>query len=210
MADERFYESQTKGVVRSAPAALRNRDPIADVLADWLPRRGLVLEIASGTGEHIVHFAKRFPDLDWQPTDIHPDALASITSRRAETRLSNVGAPLVLDAASSDWPVSAADAVLSINMVHISRWQAARGLLDGARKLLPLGGPLILYGPWLSDETETATSNLEFDRDLRRRNPDWGLRRVEEFTAEASERGFSLEETRSMPANNLMILFKRS
>lgn len=205
----RFYEAPAAGERRSAPAALRNRDFIADVLGDWLPPRGLVLEIASGTGEHAVHFAERFPTLQWQPTDIHPDALTSIAAWRQAADLPNVREPLVLDAASADWPIDAADAVLSINMVHISPWRSALGLLDGARQLLPAGGPLILYGPWINDDVPTAPSNLDFDADLKRRDPEWGLRRVEEFADEAEKHGLELIETRQMPANNMMLLLRR-
>ena len=150
MTDERrFYETATAGARRSAPAALRNRQPIAEVLEEWLPDRGLVLEIASGTGEHAVHFADRFPQLEWQPSDIHPDALASIRAWRAEAGLPNLREPLTIDASSASWPIDAADAVLSINMVHISPWASALGLLNGAARILPAGAPLILYGPWL-------------------------------------------------------------
>lgn len=206
---QRFYEAPAAGPRRSAPAALRNRAPIAEVLGDWLPDQGLVLEIASGTGEHAVYFAERFPNLEWQPSDVHPDALSSIAAWRDHRRLRNLRAPIVVDAAATDWPVDRADAVLSINMVHISPWAAALGLIDGAARLLPLGGPLILYGPWLKDDIPTAPSNLAFDADLRLRNEEWGLRRVEDFAAAAKERGLVLEETRSMPANNLVLLFRR-
>lgn len=234
MGDERrFYEAQAgAGALRSAPAAQRNRDPIAEVLREWLPATGLVLEIASGTGEHAVHFAERFPGLEWQPSDIHPDALASIEAWRQESGLSNIRPALLLDAGSDDWPIGHADALLSmkmdsdscddrktaekggfdvvlnLNMVHISPWSAALGLLDGAAKILKHGGALILYGPWLQAGVETAPSNLAFDQQLRERDPEWGLRRVEDFEAAASERGFALEQTRAMPANNLMLLFR--
>ena len=233
MSDERrFYEVPTAGVRRSAPAALRNREPIAEVLAKWLPEQGTVLEIASGTGEHAVYFAGCFPQLDWQPSDLHPDALSSITGWRAETSLPNLREPLALDAGSDSWPIDRADAVLSIkidsdscdgqkaaekggfdvilnlNMVHISPWSAALGLLDGAARVLKRGGALILYGPWLQAGVETAPSNLAFDQQLRERDPEWGLRRVEDFDAAASERGFALEQTRAMPANNLMLLYR--
>lgn len=211
MGDRRFYETPAAGrACRSAPAALRNREPIAAVLADWLPRSGLVLEIASGTGEHAVFFAERFPGLQWQPSDVDPDALASIAEWRARAGLANVLAPLVIDAAQPGWPAERADAMLSINMVHISPWRSALGLLDGAGRLLPEGGPLILYGPWLADGAPTAPSNLEFDADLRSRDPSWGLRRVEEFEAAAAIRGLRLVETRPMPANNMMLLLRRS
>lgn len=210
MGDEqRFYEAPAAGERRSAPAALRNREPIADVLEEWLPAAGLALEIASGSGEHVIYFAERFPALEWQPSDIHPDALTSIAGWRDISRLPNIRPPLVLDAASADWPIDRADAVLSINMVHISPWPSALGLLDGAARLLRTGAPLILYGPWLRNDIPTAPSNLDFDADLKRRNPEWGLRRVESFATEAEQRGFRPEETRLMPANNMMLLLRR-
>ena len=209
MAGERFYEAPAAGALRSAPAALRNREPIADVLADWLPPAGLVLEIASGTGEHAAYFAQRFPELQWQPSDVHADALGSIAAWRQETGRANLLRPVVLDAASGDWPVDRADAVLSINMVHISPWSSALGLIAGAERLLASGAPLIVYGPWLRDDVPTAESNLAFDADLKRRDARWGLRRVEDFAAAASE-AFMLAEIRSMPANNLMLLLRRN
>jgi SAM-dependent methyltransferase len=209
MDERRFYEGVAAGERRSAPAALRNREPIGEVLREWLPERGLVLEIASGTGEHAVYFAETFPALEWQPSDVHPDALASIAGWREAAGLPNIRRPLLLDAASPDWPIRSADAVLSINMVHISPWPSALGLLDGARRVLPTGALLILYGPWISDEIETAPSNLDFDADLKRRDHEWGLRHVEEFAAEAEKRALSLEQTRTMPANNMMLLLRR-
>ena len=205
----RFYEAPASGAMRSAPAALRNREPIAEVLRDWLPASGTVLEVASGTGEHAVHFARFFPHLQWQPSDLDPSALASIKAWRSEAGLPNLRPPLVLDAASAIWPCPGADALLSINMVHISPWASAIGLAEGAARLLPAGAPLILYGPWLKDDIETAPSNLAFDADLKRRNPDWGLRRVEDFAAMAADRGLSLTEFRAMPANNLMLLLRK-
>ena len=211
MTDERrFYEALASGARRSAPAALRNREPIAEVLADWLPESGLVLEIASGTGEHAAFFAERFPSLEWQPTDIHPDALSSIAAWREASSLPNFRPPLTLDAASTGWPIDRVDAVLSINMVHISPWTSALGLLDGAARLLATGGPLILYGPWLKDDIPTAASNLDFDADLKRRDPAWGLRRVEDFAEAAEPCRFRLEDYRQMPANNLMMLWRKT
>jgi hypothetical protein len=183
--------------------------PIADVLAEWLPPSGLVLEIASGTGEHVAYFAGRFPQLEWQPSDVHPDALSSIAAWREECRFENIRPPVTLDAASSEWPIEQADAVLSINMVHISRWESALGLIDGAGRLLSEGAPLILYGPWLQRDVRTAPTNLQFDTELKRRDPEWGLRSVEQFAAAARDRGLSLIEKRPMPANNLMLLFRR-
>ena len=209
MANERFYEAPAAGAQRSAPAALRNREPIAEVLTEWLPERGLVLEIASGTGEHAIFFAERFPSLQWQPSDIHPDALESIAAWRDAAGLPNVRAPLSLDAASADWPIAHADAVLSINMVHISPWASALGLIAGAERVLKAGAPLILYGPWLKDDIETEPSNLDFDSELKRRNPAWGLRLVEEFAEAAKPHDFTEEAVRRMPANNLMLLFRK-
>lgn len=210
MNDRRFYEAPAGGEARrSAPAALRNREPIAEVLRDWLPQRGLVLEIASGTGEHALYFAERFAGHEWQPSDCDPAALRSIVAWRAAANLPNLRTPITLDAAAPDWPIEKADAVLSINMVHISPWRSALGLLDGAARLLPPGAPLILYGPWLADGIETAPSNLAFDADLKRRDPEWGLRRVGEFALAGKERGLELAETRAMPANNMMLLLRR-
>jgi len=197
------------GVRRQAPAAARNVEPIGDVLADWLPSDGLVLEIASGTGEHALAFGRRFPHLDWQPSDPDPAALASITAW-SEEGPENLNPPLLLDVRDPIWPVERADAVLCINMVHISPWEASLGLIDGAARMLGESGVLILYGPWLVDGIETAPSNLAFDADLKARDPHWGLRRVSTFAAAAALRGLFLADQRVMPANNRMLLFRRS
>ena len=209
MNERRFYEDPGSEGRRSAPAALRNRDPIAAALAEWLPPRGLVVELASGTGEHAVHFARAFRDLKWLPSDPDEGALASIVAWRDDAALPNLLAPVRLDARDSDWPVKKADAVLSINMVHISPWPAALGLLEGAARLLAPGAPLILYGPWIEAGIEPAPSNVAFDQRLRQRDPEWGLREVETFAAEGNSRGFNLAERRAMPANNLMLLLRR-
>ncbi len=193
----------------SSPVTQRNREPIAAVLADWLPASGLVLEVASGAGEHAAYFAAHFRQLDWQPSDPDPAAINSIEAWRVDLGLANLREPVVLDAAGTTWPVESADALLNINMVHISPWQAALGLIEGAARILPAGGPLILYGPWLVEGVETAPSNLAFDADLRARDPRWGLRNVEDFAEEAEKRGLFLEDQREMPANNRMLLFIR-
>ena len=193
---------------KQAPAAARNRQFIIDVLADWLPETGLVLETSSGTGEHALAFAQRFPALDWQPSDLDPAALRSIAAWRQDGP-DNLLSPLLIDASESSWPIARAAALLSINMVHISPWAATLGLLAGAGRLLPPGGPLIFYGPWLADDVETAPSNLAFDESLKARNDAWGLRRVEDVAALAAKEGLLLEERRAMPSNNMMLLFRK-
>ena len=198
-----------EGAKRHAPATLRNRDAIVEVLGDWLPFAGTVLEVASGSGEHVVHFAAAFPAIDWQPSDPDAEALVSIAAWSAEAGLANIAPPLELDAAA-DWPTTKADALLCINMVHISPWAATLGLLAGAARLLPPGAPLILYGPYVEAGTPTAEGNVAFDASLRARNPEWGLRDVDAVKAAAAEAGLSFAERRAMPANNLMLLFRKS
>lgn len=197
-----------RGVKRRAPAVARNMAPIEAVLRDWLPASGMVLEVASGTGEHALAFSRAFPDLTWQPSDPDPEALASIAAWGSEGP-PNLLPPLHLDASSPNWPVGRADAILNINMVHIAPVAAGVGLLDGAARILPDGAPLILYGPWLEEGVDPAPSNLAFDRNLKERNSSWGLRTVEWFASAAAERGFDLIERRQMPSNNLMLLFRR-
>ena len=192
---------------RHAPATERNRDPIAAVLREVLPARGLVLEIASGTGEHAAYFAGLFPGLEWQPSDPDPSALNSIEAWTADAGAANLSEPIELDAAGT-WAVDHADAILCINMVHISPWAATLGLLAGAARLLPTGGPLILYGPYRRGAVESAESNEAFDRSLKARNPDWGLRDLEEVIAAAEAKGLSLERVVEMPANNLTVVFR--
>jgi SAM-dependent methyltransferase len=190
---------------RHAPATDRNREPIREVLARELPTRGLVLEIASGSGQHAVAFAGAFPNLTWQPTDADPDALASIAAWRDEAALPNLAAPLVLDVQTT-WPVDRADAIVCINMVHISPWEASIALFAGASRLLPPGGLLFLYGPYLFDGV-TAPSNVEFDRSLRSRDARWGVRDVTALSGIATD--FTLREAVPMPANNHSLIFRR-
>ena len=194
---------------RHAPATLRNREAIVAVLADELPPSGRVLEIASGSGEHVVHFAARFPDLAWQPSDPDHVALASIAAWIAEEGLDNVRPPLLLDASAAEWPVDSADAVLCINMVHISPWAATVGLMAGAARLLRAELPLILYGPFLEDDVPTAPSNAEFDASLRARDAAWGLRSTMDVTAAAAASGLRLARRVAMPANNLILVYRR-
>ncbi len=199
MTDERRY----------APATQRNRGPILDLLRGVLPPRGLVLEIASGTGEHVVHFARELPNLTFQPTDPEPSARGSIAAWIAEEKLSNIRAPLELDAARTPWPVTAADAIICVNMIHISPWDSTLGLMRGAAAILPAGAPLFLYGPFIRAGIATAPSNLDFDADLKRRNPAWGLRDLANVANVAAAAGFSAPVVTEMPANNLGVVFRR-
>jgi SAM-dependent methyltransferase len=195
---------------RSAPHVARNAEPIADVLRAVLPACGLVLEVASGTGEHSLHFARLFPNLRWQPSDPEPTALRSIEAWRARSGLVNLLPPVALDARAADWPVPRADAILCINMIHISPWTATAGLMRGAGRLLAAGAPLYLYGPYRRAGIETAPSNEAFDESLRARDPDWGLRAVEEVVAEAAQHGLALDRIVEMPANNLSVILRKS
>lgn len=195
---------------RFAPAAARNRDAIRDALRTRLPARGLVLEIASGSGEHAMHLAAAFPALTFQPSDPDADARASIEAWRAEAGLPNIRPVLALDASAAAWPIAAADAVLCINMIHIAPWSACEGLFQGAARILPPGAPLILYGPFKRDGAHTAPSNAEFDASLRARDPAWGVRPLEDVAALAAARGFDEAGIVPMPANNLTVLFRRS
>ena len=194
---------------RHAPATARNRDAITEVLRGVLPASGAVLEVASGTGEHIVHFAAAFPHLVWQPSDADPLGLHSIAAWSAEAGLPNLRAPVQIDAAAANWPITAADAVLCINMVHIAPWAATLGLMAGAGRCLPPGGCLYLYGPFLRAGVETAPSNLAFDANLKAQNPDWGLRDLAAVADMAKAEGLALGQVIEMPANNLSLLFRR-
>jgi hypothetical protein len=195
----------TEDARREAPAVARNRDPILAALRRLLPSRGLVLEVASGTGEHCAHFAAALPALTFQPSDPSAEGRASCDAWC--DGMANVRRAVALDAAASSWPVARADAVLCINMAHIAPWSATLGLLRGAAAVLPVGGPLVLYGPWLRQGVQTAASNLAFDADLRARDPEWGLRRLEDLAANAA--AFSAPEVVEMPANNVMVVLRR-
>lgn len=194
---------------RHAPAGARNRAPIADVLRDELPKSGTVLEVASGTGEHIAYFAEQFPDLAWWPSERDPDALSWISAQTAAAASIRVMPPKLLDAASNDWPVGHCDAILCINMVHISPWAATLGLMRGAGYYLDPGAPLILYGPYRRAGVATVPSNEAFDASLKARNPEWGLRTVEQVAAVAEANGLALHRLVEMPANNLTLVFRK-
>jgi SAM-dependent methyltransferase len=201
-------------VIRSdlpfSAAAERNKDPILSVLETVLPAEGRVLEIASGTGQHVCFFAEALPRIQWQPSEPDAEGREAITLRAQAARLGNIAAPLALDVLESRWPVETGfDAILCINMVHISPWAATLALMRGAVRYLAPEGKLLLYGPYLENGTATA-SNLEFDASLKRRNPEWGLRELEEVTRVAASLGLHRQPVVRMPANNLTLIFTRA
>lgn len=193
-----------------APSAQRNRDPILAVLREILPVSGTVLEIASGSGEHVIHFARHLPELTFQPTDPTVDSLRSVAAWVASSNIPNILPPLRLSTTDQPWPVTAADAILCINMIHISPWAATEGLMRGAGALLRPGAPLYLYGPYKREGRHTARSNEAFDRQLQDQNPAWGVRDLGVVVDLAKSAGFSAPEITEMPANNLSLVFRRS
>lgn len=201
--------SQSSDPRQFRPHVPRNRDPILDVLRLILPPKGLVLEVASGSGEHAAYFAQNLRALDWQPSDPDQEALASATAHRAEASLPNLLPPLHLDVTAAQWPVGHADAVICCNMIHIAPWAACEGLIAGSARVLPTGGLLYLYGPYKIGGRHTAPTNQAFDERLRAQNPAWGIRDLDDVTALAARFGFALAETVSMPANNLSVIFRR-
>lgn len=192
-----------------APAVARNRDAIREILRRVLPASGTVLEVASGSGEHAVHFAGAFPGLTWQPSDPEVAARRSIAAHARASGLSNVLPPSPLDAASDRWPVERADAIVCINMVHIAPWAAAEGLMAGAARILPEDGVLFLYGPFREGGRFEAGSNAAFDADLRAREPAWGVRDLEAVTGIARAQGLRLDARIAMPADNLGVVYRR-
>ncbi|CAM3409455.1 DUF938 domain-containing protein [Halomonas lysinitropha] len=193
-----------------SPAVARNRQPILEVLQDVLPQRARVLEVASGSGEHAVHFAGAMPDWAWQPSDPNPHALASIDAWRVEAGLRNLAAPFRLDVSvPGDWPEGPFEAVVAINLLHISLWTVTEALMAGAGTSLVPGGALYLYGPFRREGRHTAPSNATFDLDLQARDPRWGIRDLDAVTSEAERRGLDLERVVAMPANNLSVVLRR-
>ena len=192
------------------PHVARNREPILDVLRRVLPHHGLVLEIASGGGEHAAYFAENLPGLRWQPTDANSEMFESIAAHCAAAGVANLLAPLHLDVTSEQWPVERADAMVCCNMIHIAPWAATEGLIAGAGRTLSRGSPLYLYGPYKIDGRHTAPSNDNFDASLHARNPLWGVRDLTEVSRLAERHGFALSETVPMPANNLSVIFRRA
>lgn len=195
---------------REAPAAARNREPIAQVLAEELPASGTVLEVASGTGEHVVHFAERFPHLSWQPSDPDPEARASIDAWVMEAGCHNVAHAVYLDASGQGWPAAPVDAIICINMIHISPLAASEGLVRAAGRLLPPGAPLIVYGPWLEPDVPTAPSNLEFDAWLKDRDVRFGLRDTAWMDELCAQNALRRTRRVTMPANNIMLVYRKT
>jgi hypothetical protein len=194
----------------STPSAERNKDPILDVLARVLPRHGLMLEIASGTGQHVVHFAKALSDLTWQPSDPDAELRESIALRVREEQLANINSPIDLDVTRLPWPLQTADAMVAINLIHVAPWPATTlALFEGARALLSTEHVLFLYGPYRRFGRHTSESNAQFDLELRAHNPEWGLRDMEAVSDVAAGAGFVLAETVEMPTNNFSLVFKR-
>ena len=203
-----------------APAAERNKEPIAEVLgeilAESLPNVGEVsdktktaLEVASGSGQHIVHFANRFPDVCWQPSDLSSQAVASVNSRVREAGLVNIKPCLQIKADSDGWPAGPFDLILNINMIHIAPWSACEGLFRRGACLLSRNGALVLYGPFQTNDPPTAVSNLAFDQSLRERDPSWGVRHLEEVNDLAQSNELHIQKKILMPANNLILVFRR-
>jgi SAM-dependent methyltransferase len=191
-------------------SAERNKGPILDVLARVLPRRGVVLEVASGTGQHVAHFAKALSGLTWQPSDSDAELRESIALRVRDEQLPNVNPPIDLDVTRLPWPLQTADALVSINLIHVAPWSATRVLFEGAKALLPTQHVLLLYGPYRRYSHHTSESNAQFDSDLRAHNPEWGLRDLEAVSDVAGRTGFVLAEIVDMPANNFSLVFKRT
>ena len=195
----------------TSPSSARNTQPILEVLRAHLPAQGSVLEVACGSGEHALAFSRAFPGLDWTPSDPDPAALASAAAWRDAEGAPNLAAPVRLDVLDdTTWPVGPIKAVYCANMLHISPWPATEGLMRLAGRVLTHpGGLLVLYGPYLEADVETAASNLAFDEGLRGRDAQWGLRRREDVVSLARDSGLAFTLRVPMPANNLMLLFRR-
>jgi len=191
-----------------AAAAERNREPILEVLRRTLPARGLVLEIASGTGQHAAFFAGALPALRWQPSDASAVHLDSIRAWSAASGAANIAPAVLLDVDRQPWPVSHADAVMNINMIHVAPWSATEALFEGTARILVPGGVLFLYGPFKRDGQHTAESNQRFDERLRAEDPRWGVRDLADVERVAKAAGFRLAEVVAMPANNLSLVFR--
>ena len=194
-----------------SPSAERNKQPILDVLRTYLPEQGSALEIASGTGQHVVWFAQHLPQWTWQPTDMHRGALYNIEVRANEADLENVQVAVELDVLTQPWPLQEErfDLVLCINMLHIAPWASCAALMQSSASLLQPGGLLVTYGPYFEDGVPPTPSNVAFDQSLRAHDPSWGIRRREDVEREANAAGLQMLARHEMPANNLMLVFRR-
>ncbi len=190
------------------PATHRNQEPITNLLRDLLPADGSVLEIASGSGQHCAHLARLFPDLRWQPSDRDKHSLSSISAWTES--ITNVLPPVSLDACESDWHQFEHAAILCINMIHIAPWAACEGLMRGAKQVLPMGGFLYMYGPYMRAGRHTSKSNARFSEDLQKRDERWGVRELNRVESFASDQGLHLDKIVQMPANNLSLVFRRT
>lgn len=191
------------------PAAERNKQPILDVLQRVLPATGVVLEVASATGQHVEHFARAMPHLTWQPTDYDAEHVATLQERVRRAGLSNLLPPLRLDVTEATWPIEEVAAIYNANMIHISPWEVTLGLFTGAARLLRSGAVLVSYGPYSVDGQHISDSNRTFDESLKARNPSWGVRDVNEVSVVAASRGFTLEDRVQMPANNFTLIWRK-
>lgn len=201
--------TETKDERKRASWVARNRQPILDVLGRVLPPRGCVLEVASGTGEHAAFFAPRLAGLSWTPTDVDADSLRSIRAWRAHAAAANLLEPLQLDVLGDDWPSGPFDVIVAMNLIHIAPFAVCEGLMRGAGSVLCDGGLLYLYGPFFVGGKEPAPGNLRFDEDLRRRDPGWGVRKLEDVVDVAAQHRLVLRETVDMPSNNLSVFFEK-
>ncbi len=196
-----------------APATQRNREPILEVLLRVLPPSGNILEIASGTGEHSIFFAPAFSNRQWIPSDTNAISRDSIEAWRKESLIENIHPPLNINAQDSIWEIEKQfldiTTIININMIHISPWSACLGLMKGAKRLLPSGGILYLYGPYKQEGKHTAPSNEAFDKSLRAQNPEWGVRNLEDVIKVAEDNGLVFKEKVAMPANNLSVIFEK-
>ncbi len=198
-----------------SPAAERNRQPILEALRSVLPAQGAALEIASGTGQHVAWFAAGLPGWNWQPSDAQADGFASIAWWCAEAGVANVLLPVLLDVMAPSWPSVGAefgvrfDAIYCANMLHISPWATCAALMLGASRYLTADGVLSTYGSYLEPDVVTSAGNLDFDVSLRETNPEWGIRALDDVTRQAALAGLRLSERIQMPANNLLLVFRR-
>ena len=207
MAKPKKYENETQQAF--APAAERNKALIAAAISSILPERGMVLELASGTGQHVAYFAEQFPKLEWQPSDVSVGACASIRAYLSASTATNVKAPIELDVLRQRWPVDRVDAILAINLVHIAPWAVTSSLFRGATDHLNDSGVLVMYGPYRLFGHYHAPSNEAFDARLRSENIEWGVRDVRDIITAADQYGFVLNALIPMPANNHILVFRR-